>query len=275
MAKTFYDVLGVARDASQDEIKKAYRRLASKYHPDKTEEIDAEDRIKEINEAYKVLKDKDQRAVYDRYGSVGPRPSGGAAPGWGVGNADLADILRQMYEMGGMDGHPGGITIQEVTVPVDVMIHGGNTVITYVRSHEVNRGMISMRQYRAPITLEPNTKVGTELEIPEAPGVQFRIIPNSGNKKCIVQGLDLVVPLDVDPFLVSIGEKAKVTHPNGKKYEITVPDGSENGTALRLPKMGLSHINGAQGSLIAVVNFILPSLTEEQKESIKKILKGS
>ena len=105
MAKQdFYDILGVSRDASQDEIKKAYRRLAREYHPDVNKEPDAEERFKEINEAYRILSDPDSRRQYDQFGHAAFENGGAGDQGFGGfggfgdfgfgGFEDLGDILQ-------------------------------------------------------------------------------------------------------------------------------------------------------------------------------------
>ena len=92
--KDYYEIMGVARDATQDEIKRAYRKLARKYHPDVSKESDAEARFKELGEAYEVLKDTEKRAAYDQFGHAGVDPSGGG-PGGGFGGqgGDFGDIF--------------------------------------------------------------------------------------------------------------------------------------------------------------------------------------
>ncbi len=98
----FYDLLGVARDASSDDVKKAYRKLAMQYHPDRNREPDAEARFKEICEAYEVLRDPDKRAAYDRYGKAGLGNGPGAG---GFHHVDLAEALNIfMRDFGGMGG---------------------------------------------------------------------------------------------------------------------------------------------------------------------------
>lgn len=97
MAKRdYYDVLGVAKNASADELKKAYRRLAMKFHPDRNpDDKDAEEKFKEANEAYEVLSDDDKRAAYDRYGHAGVDPSQGAGGGGGAGG--FGDIFGDVF----------------------------------------------------------------------------------------------------------------------------------------------------------------------------------
>lgn len=105
MAKRdYYEVLGVSRDASESELKSAFRNLARKYHPDVSDAPDAEERFKEINEAYSVLSDADKRAAYDRFGHQGVRgPNGG--PGFEtVDFSDFADIFGDMFGFGGFGG---------------------------------------------------------------------------------------------------------------------------------------------------------------------------
>ena len=97
MAKRdYYEILGVGKDASADEIKKSYRRLAMKYHPDRNkDDADAESKFKEAKEAYEVLKDNDKRAAYDRFGHEGVR--GGPAGGGGFGAEGFSDIFGDVF----------------------------------------------------------------------------------------------------------------------------------------------------------------------------------
>ncbi len=108
----FYDLLGVARDASEDDIKKAYRKMAMEYHPDRNRAPDAEAKFKEIAEAYGVLSDPDQRAAYDRYGKPGWGGAGARGGGGGFHHVDLNEALnifmRDFGGMGGLDSLFGG-----------------------------------------------------------------------------------------------------------------------------------------------------------------------
>ncbi|MDO9622137.1 MAG: DnaJ domain-containing protein, partial [Moraxellaceae bacterium] len=108
MAKRdYYEVLGVTKNASADELKKAYRRLAMKHHPDRNpDDKSAEEKFKEANEAYEVLSDEDKRAAYDRYGHAGVDPNmGGGAGAGGAGFGDIfGDVFGDIFGGGGRGG---------------------------------------------------------------------------------------------------------------------------------------------------------------------------
>jgi molecular chaperone DnaJ len=99
--RDYYEVLGVGRSASDDELKKAYRRLARQYHPDVNQEADANSRFKEINEAYEILRDPQKRAAYDRFGHAGISPNGGLSDFHGFGGfGGLGDIFEEFFGFG-------------------------------------------------------------------------------------------------------------------------------------------------------------------------------
>lgn len=101
--RDYYEVLGVSRNASDDDLKSAFRGLARKYHPDVSQEADAEEKFKEINEAYAVLSDREKRAAYDRFGHAGVNGMGGVD----FTNIDLSDILGDLFEGFGIPGFGG------------------------------------------------------------------------------------------------------------------------------------------------------------------------
>ena len=118
MAKRdFYEILGLAKNASKDDIRKAYRKLAMKYHPDRNPDSkEAEDKFKEVKEAYEILYDEDKRAAYDRYGHAGVDPNGMGGMGGGMGGSDFADafgdIFGDIFGGGRRGGGGGGPRVQ-------------------------------------------------------------------------------------------------------------------------------------------------------------------
>ncbi len=146
--RDYYQILGVARDASAEDIKKAYRRLARKYHPDVSKETGAEDRFKEVAEAYEVLRDTQKRTAYDQLGhnwragqEFRPPPgwkSGPAPPGGGIGGRDFSDFFESLFgNLGGVGGFGGARGFQSAgqdrTVPLEISLeeayHGGNRTL--------------------------------------------------------------------------------------------------------------------------------------------------
>ena len=107
--KDLYEILGVKRESTQDELRKAYLKLAHKYHPDKTGgDKEAESRLKEINAAYDVLKNPEKRAQYDKYGSADGNPFGGGGFGGGGAEAPFDDFFDMLFGQGGRRGGNGG-----------------------------------------------------------------------------------------------------------------------------------------------------------------------
>ena len=146
MAKDYYSILGVNRTASQDEIKKAYRKLAVQYHPDKNPgNKEAEEKFKEINEAYDVLKDEQKRAAYDRYGSDafqgggGFGGQGGFSGGFDFSNgfSSFSDIFEEMFGGGFSDqgrrtqSQPGSDIRYDIAITLEEAYHGKKTNIKF------------------------------------------------------------------------------------------------------------------------------------------------
>jgi molecular chaperone DnaJ len=140
MAQDYYDVLGVSRNASEAELKKAFKRKAMKYHPDRNpDDKDAEEKFKEVNEAYKVLSDSQKRAAYDQFGHEGVHAGMGGGPGGGAGGFDVGDIFEDLFgdifkgrgQRGGRSHVQRGADLSyEITINLQQAIHGCKEKIT-------------------------------------------------------------------------------------------------------------------------------------------------
>ncbi len=140
MARDYYDVLGVARNADKSELKKAYRTLARQYHPDVSEDPNAEEKFKEINEAYEVLSDDDKRAAYDRYGHAGVSGVGGGASGFsGMGFEDIFEEFFNNFAGRGATSsrrrgpRAGGNRRVDVTISFEEAVTGIDTEVAFDR----------------------------------------------------------------------------------------------------------------------------------------------
>ncbi len=144
MARDYYEVLGVSRNASKDDIKRAFRKLARQYHPDVSDAPDAEDRFKEINEAYEVLSDDEKRARYDRFGHAGVTGAGGGGGGYSGGPMGFEEIFEEFFSaFGGAGGRAssarrkgpraGGNRTVEVTVTFEEAVFGVEKEVEFDR----------------------------------------------------------------------------------------------------------------------------------------------
>ena len=270
--KDFYAVLGVSASASQDEIKKQYRKLAARYHPDKNpNDAKAADRFKEISEAYQVLGDADRRKQYDQMrqlgafggfgggGRSGPRPGAGAPGGGGPGG----NFHFEDFDIGGLGGL-GDI--------FSSMFGGGAaTGGTRARSRGPERGQDVEMQLEVPFRVAAlGDKIPVELEVNEecptckgsgaAPGAKLQTCPECGGRGAISFGQGGFAVQRPCPMCLGRGqvptERCPTCGGSGevrtrKKVLITVPAGTDSGTRIRLKGQGgRGQHNGPPGDLV-------------------------
>ncbi|MCL1941333.1 MAG: DnaJ domain-containing protein [Synergistaceae bacterium] len=287
--KDYYKILGVERSADAEQIRKTYRKLAKKYHPDVNKEAGAEQRYKDINEAYEVLKDPDKRQKYDTLGENWEQefspPHGwqdmrGGAKDFGGGFSDFFKIIFGSFNMGKFGGN-GDESIfasrprardQEVNMRLSLedIIAGGTKTINIsdgqtAKTLNVNlpRGITDGSR----IKLSGKSTAGGDLYI------IIHILPNS---KYEISGNDLVEKLTVAPWEAVIGSNISVETPTGD-VKMKLPAGTQNGQKLRLKGKGLpKRAEGESGDLYVKIEIAVPQkLSDKEKELWEELAKIS
>ena len=285
--RDYYEVLGVPRDADADQLQQAFRRLARANHPDVNRDPAAEERFKEINEAYQVLSDPEQRRRYDRFGpdfrqippeyadaaagagrgggvgrgAGGPRVRvGGFGPddvGGGFADVDLEDLFGGLF--GGRGRAPLGGADQdaEIELTVEEAYRGGRRQVTLA-------GPGGRRTL--DVTIPPGVIDGQRIRLAGEGGqgsgggpagdlyLVVRIAPHPRYR---VEGRDIFVDLPVTPSEAALGARVPVSTPGGDA-KVGIPPGTSSGRRLRLRGQGMPNPRGTPGHLYAVVQIMVP-----------------
>jgi len=300
MAEDYYQVLGVKKGATQDEIKKAYRKLAMKYHPDHTKgDKAAEEKFKKISEAYAVLSDKDKRKEYDTFGAEGFRQRFSQEDIFR--GFDFGDIFREFGFGGGFSsgrGRSSGVRFN----------FGGGSPFGSQTGQQQARMKGSDLVYELPLTLREVANGTTKTVSLQHQGYSEKVtvkIPQGliSGKKLRLAGKGSPSPLGgppgdlfiqakvlVDPLYHAekydlylnhelklsealLGTSISVTTLDDKKLSLKIPPGTSPGTKMRMPGQGLPHMKGnKRGDLYVKIQIKLPKqLTDEQKKLIEKL----
>lgn len=274
--KDYYKILGVSRDVPQDELKKAYRKLARKYHPDISKEANAEAKFKEVGEAYEALKDPEKRAQYDQFGSsyqhgqsFNPPPGWGGQGGSGMGGGNFSSFFESMFSGGGMGGNDQFFTQGEdvnakITVSLEDAFNGAKKSIrrpgganqTGTINVKIPAGITSGKKIR----LAGQGKAGAGGEA----GDLFLEIIIANHAHYQVEDKDVIINLPISPWEAALG--AKITVPTlAGKISLTIPTNAKSGQKMRLKGRGLP---GKQaGDQIVVLQIMTPPAdTPEAKQ---------
>jgi curved DNA-binding protein len=297
--KDYYKVMGLSRDASADEIKKAYRKLARKYHPDVSEARDAEERFKELGEAYEVLKDPEKRAAYDQLGSnwkAGQefRPP----PGWqartgrggfegfgGAAGADFSDFFEDLFGGGFGRSARGGSYQREfrsdgqdhhARIQIDLRdSYTGATRSIQMQLPEMTPdGRVVNRQRVLNVKIPKGIRPGQQIRLKQQGGaalgggtagdlyleVEFR--PDDYYQ---VEGKDVYLKLPVAPWEAALGGKVNVPLPTGD-IELTIPPNSASGRKLRVRQKGLP--GKEPGDLFVVLDVVFPPASDDKARKL-------
>jgi curved DNA-binding protein len=281
LARDYYDALGISRDATADQIQQAYRTLARKYHPDVNRDPGAEDRFKEINEAYHALSDPQTRKRYDRFGedfrrvpedwdervgagtSRSTRAGGGGQSGsrvrfgqgfGGTGGVNIEDLFGDIFSGGGGFGPiPGADQEAVLDLTVEEAYRGGRRQISLNgRSYTVNipAGVVDGQRIR--LAGEGGRGSG------EGPsGDLYLVVRIAPHPRFRLDGRDVVVDLPVAPWEAVLGATVAIRTPGGEA-KIKVPTGSSTGRRLRLRGEGMPNPRGKPGDLYAEIKVAVP-----------------
>jgi curved DNA-binding protein len=288
--RDYYETLGVPRDASNEDIRKAYRKLARETHPDVNKEPGAEDRFKEVSEAYEVLRDDEKRAKYDRLGSnwnrgedvsgapgFDPRGFGNGAGGtrfdFGGGDfagGDFSDLFEGLFggRRGGGFSTRGGDHEATLELSLEEALRGGKKKITFAdgRDYEVN--------------IPPGVREGQRIRLAGEGGegrgggprgdllLRVRIRPHPRFR---LEGSDLYTDLPVTPSEAALGAEVPVRMLDGSTTRVRLPAGSSSGRKLRLRGEGMPG-----GHLYATVMIHVPKkLKKEERELYERLAEVS
>jgi curved DNA-binding protein len=292
--KDYYKILGVPRSASEDDIKKAYRKLARKYHPDVSKEADAKERFQDVAEAYEALKDKEKRAAYDSLGSHRPGQEFRPPPDWSerfgerfgqggaedFGGIDLSDLFASMGAGFGR-GRAGQRAYRQGAMPIP----GEDYEVTVRLSleealHGTEREFrIGERSVRARIPRGPSDGERLRLRGKGGPGFNggpdgdlYLVISMVPHPLYKVNGRDLDLEVPVAPWEAALGAQIEVPTPEGQ-VKMKLPPGSKSGQKLRLAGKGLPKPGGGAGDLYAVIMTVVPSTLSEREKQLYEQLK--
>jgi curved DNA-binding protein len=308
--KDYYAILGVGRDASKDNIQRAYRKLARQYHPDVNQEPGAEDTFKEIGEAYAVLKDPEKRAKYDRYGAAwnsaqqhgGTPPPGyedvwfdlGSEPEGSFGGfSGFSDFFEQLFGAGtqrrptgsgpGSRGQrwqwvmPGADREARLALSLEELARGGQREISLT---DPEIGQTKTYAVTIPRGVRPGQRIrlagqGGQGSGGAPPGdlyLQVELIPHPTMR---LERNDLYTTLPVTPWEAALGAEVEIRTLDGA-VRVKVPPGSSSGRRIRLKGKGLPQARSDPGDLYAEIRIVVPtSLSDDERHAFETLAKVS
>jgi curved DNA-binding protein len=296
--KDYYAIMGVERNASAGEIKKAYRKLARKYHPDVSKESGAEEKFKEVSEAYETLRDPEQRAAYDQLGHYRPGEDFRPPPDWAAqfgdshfvfDDLDLADLLAGLAGAGHRPGRSAGgarMPGQDYEISANITLEeafrGTEVPVNLTVPEYDDNGRLHREQRSFTIRVPKGATDGTRMRLAGKGGKGFKggrdgdlylnivLRPHALFR---VSGHDLYLDLPLAPWEAVLGTAIPVPTPGGP-VRLNVPPGTRAGQHLRLARRGLPKPSpeGAAGDLYANVQIVVPGVASDKERALFKSL---
>lgn len=300
----YYKTLGIAKAASQEEIQRAYRKLARKYHPDVNKSADAEETFKRVNEAYEVLGDPAKRARYDQIGS--DWQPGREAPAY-TGREDIrfnfttgdpgqfSDFFRNLFGGGWGDmrenAAQGASRRQrrgrdhEATIEITLLeaFSGGRKTIELERLEPGRDGRAHPVRTAYDVNIPAGVTDGSVIRLAGQGGkggdsgssgdlyLQVRIRPDH---RFTINGHDLLSSINITPWEAALGAKVQIPTVDGR-ISMTVPAGTQSGQTFRLRGKGMPRMDGSYGDLLVSARIVVPKHLTEQERRLFEQLAGS
>ena len=290
--KDYYEVLGVPQDASQDEIRRAYRKLAREYHPDLNRESDAEERFKELGEANEVLSDPDKRERYDQLGAqwraqerapddrnfedfFGRQDFGGDVR-VEFGDADFSEFFERVFGDGAAAQRSGPLRGLDREAVLDLSLEealaGGRRRLSFEDGGSVDANIPAGVREGQRIRLAGQGGAGRDGGPSGDLYLRVRLKPHPTFRR---RGEDLDLDLPIAPWEASLGATVPVPTLTGAA-RVRVPAGSSSGRRLRLRGRGLPKPGGGHGDLHAIVRITVPKqLSEQERDLFEKLAEVS
>lgn len=297
--KDYYKIMGLERSATQDEIKRAHRTLARKYHPDVSKEPNAEARFKEVGEAYEVLKDPEKRAAYDQLGAnwkggqeFRPPPDWNAGfetrgAGFGAGEADTgdySDFFESLFsrdfgaQRGGQRGHaafdaPGQDRHAKIQINLEDAYHGATRRVTLQVPALDAQGHVLTREHTIEFDIPKGVRAGQKIRLAGqgdpgngrgAPGDLYLEVEFHPHAHYRIDKHDVYLDLPVAPWEAALGAQIDVPTPSGF-VELKIPAGSVEGRKLRLKGRGIPA--RMPGDFYFVLKIALPPADSEEAQA--------
>jgi len=293
--KDYYKILGVGKSASDEEIKKAYRKLAMKYHPDHAKGDKAsEEKFKELSEAYAVLSDKEKRQQYDTFGSAGFQQRYSQEDIFR--GFDISDILKE-FGFGGSEfssGRRGGTRftfaggspfggrqaqakgsdlVYEIPLSLQEVAAGASKVVNFEHKGRTERltvkipkGMVTGKKIRISGKGEPSPYGGPSGDL----FIQSKVMADPVFQ---ADGQDVLVNRDIRISEAILGTTITVPTLEGKELSLKIPPGTRPKTKMRIPGKGLPEMRGSRsGDLFVQINVDIPkTLTSKQREAVERL----
>ena len=309
--RDYYETLGISKGSSADDIKSAFRKLARKHHPDLAKDKKtAEEKFKEINEAYEVLSDSEKRKKYDEYGAnwqhagngFGGAPGGGGGGGYGgfpggtggqgdasdfhFGGTGYSDFFEQFFGTRRGRGYGGGVEFEEtpqrgrdveadILVTLDEVLNGATRQISFRKG---NSPQVQTYTVKIPKGVREGQRIrlagqgGAGAAHGEAGDLYLRVKLQQ-HPDYRFEGTDVHYDAEIAPWVAVLGGEVTIHTPDGRA-KLKLPAGTQNGKKFRIPGRGLPEKGGGRGDFYAIVEIAVPeSISPEQKALWEQLAK--